>query len=59
MAKLYIPNLSDKDFVIKKVKNTVPQTYIIEDHIVEKTIGTFYKINYKWQIKQRLELKGY
>ena len=58
MAKLYIPNLSDKDFVIKKVKNTVPQTYIIEDHIVEKIIGTFYKINYKWQIKQRLELKG-
>ena len=59
LAKLYIPNLSDKDFVIKKVKNTVPQTYIIEDHIVEKIIGTFYKINYKWQIKQRLELKGY
>ena len=36
-----------KILLLKKVKNTVPQTYIIEDHIVEKIIGTFYKINYK------------
>ena len=30
-AKGYTPNWSDKGFVIKKVKNTVPWTYVIND----------------------------
>ena len=30
-AKLYIPNLSDQVFQIKKVKNTIPQMYVISD----------------------------
>ena len=36
--KGYAPNWSEEIFVIKKVKNTVPWTYIISD-----VIGTFYK----------------
>ena len=32
-----------KFFVIKKVKNTVPWTYVINDLNDEKTIGTFYE----------------
>ena len=30
-AKSYTPNWSEQDFVIKKVKNTVPWTYVIND----------------------------
>ena len=30
-AKGYVPNWSDEAFVIKKVKNTVPWTYVICD----------------------------
>ena len=28
---------------LKKKKNTVPQTYVINDFISEEVIGTFYK----------------
>ena len=27
-----VPNWSEKDFVMKKVKNIVPWTYVISDH---------------------------
>ena len=30
-AKRYVSNWSEEDFVIKKVKNTVMWTYVIED----------------------------
>ena len=30
-AKGYVPNRSEEAFVIKKVKNTVPWTYVIND----------------------------
>ena len=30
-AKGYVPNWSEEAFVIKKVKNTVPWTYVISD----------------------------
>ena len=30
-AKGHTPNWSDEDFVIKKVKNTVPWTYVTND----------------------------
>ena len=40
-AKGYIPNWSEEVFVIKKVKNTFPWTYVINDLNVEETIGTF------------------
>ena len=42
-AKGYIPNWSEEVFVIKKVKNTVPWTYVINDLNGEEITGTFYE----------------
>ena len=42
-AKGYTPNWSEEGFVIKKVKNKVPWTYLINDLNGEKIIGTFYE----------------
>ena len=36
-------NWSEEDFVIIKVRNTVPWTYVISDLKGEEIIGTFYK----------------
>ena len=42
-AKEYTPNWSEEVFVIKKVKNTVPWTYVINDLNGDEIIGTFYE----------------
>ena len=42
-AKSYSPNWLEKVFVIKKVKNTVPWTYLINDLNGEEIFGTFYE----------------
>ena len=42
-AKSYTPNWSEEVFVIKEIKNAVPWTYVINDFICEKIIGTFYE----------------
>ena len=42
-AKGYTLNWSDEVFAIKKVKNTVPWTYVINDLNGEEIIGTFYE----------------
>ena len=42
-AKGYTPNWSEEVFVIKKVKNTVPWTYVIKDLNGEEITGTFYE----------------
>ena len=42
-AKGYTPNWSEEVSVIKKVKNTVPWTYVISDLNGEEIIGTFYE----------------
>ena len=42
-AKGYTPNWSKKNFVISKIKNTVPWTYVITDLNGEKIVGTFYE----------------
>ena len=62
-AKGYMPNWSEEVFIIKKVKNTVPWTYVINDLNGEK-IGTFYekklqKTNLKqFRIEKVLKRKG-
>ena len=38
-----MPNWSEEVFIIKKVKNTVPWTYVINDLNGEEIIGTFYE----------------
>ena len=42
-AKEYIPNCSEEIFVISKIKNTVPWTYIINDLNDEEITGSFYE----------------
>ena len=42
-AEGYMPNWSEEIFVIKKIKNTVPWTDVINDLNDEEIIGTFYE----------------
>ena len=42
-AKGYVPNWSEEIFIIKKIKNIVPWTYVINDLNGKEIIGTFYK----------------
>ena len=42
-AKDYTPNWSEEIFVIKRIKSTVPWTYIINGLKGEEIIGTFYE----------------
>ena len=42
-AKGYTPNWSEEIFVISKIKNTVPWTYVINDLNGEEITGSFYE----------------
>ena len=42
-AKGYTPNWSEEIFVIKKIKNTVPWTYVISDLNGDEIVGSFYE----------------
>ena len=42
-AEDYVSNWFEEVFVIKKVKNTVPWTYIISDLKGEEIVGAFYE----------------
>ena len=63
-AKGYTPNWSEEIFVVNKIKNTVPQTYVINDLNGEEIIGTFYekelqKTNQKeFRIEKVIKRKG-
>ena len=63
-AKGYKPNWSEEVFIISKIKNTVPWTYVINDLIDEEISGSFYekelqKTNEKeFRIEKILKKKG-
>ena len=63
-AKGYAPNWSEEVFVVSKIKNTVPWTYIASDLNGKKIIGSFYekelqKTNQKeFRREKVLERKG-
>ena len=38
-----MPNWSEEIFIIKKIKNTVPWTYVLNDLNGEEIFGTFYE----------------
>ena len=42
-AKEYTLNCSEEVFVVKKIKNTVPWTYVINDLYREEIFGAFYE----------------
>ena len=52
LKKGYTRNWSEDVSVIKKVKNTVPWTYIISDLNEEKIVGTFYEKELQNKIKK-------
>ena len=54
-AKGYILNWTKEMFVIKRVKNTVPWTYVISDLNGEEIVGTFYEK--KLQISNQKEFR--
>ena len=59
-----MPNWSEEIFIIKKIKNTVPCTYVLNELNGEEIIGTFYenelqKTNQKeCRIEKVLKKKG-
>ena len=63
-AKGYAPDQSEKVFVIKKVKNTVPWAYVINELGGEEIIGNFMKKNCKktnqkeFRIEKEIKRKG-
>ena len=63
-AKGYMPNRSEEVFVVDKVKNTVPWTYVINNLNSEEITGTFYenelqKTNQKeFRIEKVIKRKG-
>ena len=63
-AKGYILNWSEEVFVIKKVKNTIPWTYVIDDLNGEEILGTFYEKELKktnqgeFRIEKEIRQKG-
>ena len=62
-AKGYTPNWSEEVFVIEKVKNTVPWTYVINDLkkllelLARELLEHFMKKNYKRLTNKNLGLK--
>ena len=64
MAKRDALNWSEEVFVIIKIKNTVPWTYVISDLKGEETVGNFYgkelqKTNQKgFRIEKVIKRKG-
>ena len=43
LAKGYTQNWLEEAFVVSKIKNAVPWTYVISDLNGEKIIGSFYE----------------
>ena len=56
-AKGNTSNWSEEVFVIKKVKNTVPWTYVINDPNGEETIGTFFEKELQKTNQQELRIE--
>ena len=57
-AKRYVPYWSEDVFAIRKVKKTVPWTYVISDLNGDETfVGTIYEKELEKKIKKSLELK--
>ena len=63
-AKEYAPKWSEEIFVVKKIKNTVPWTYVISDLNGEKIAGSFYEKEFKktnqkeFRIEKIIKRKG-
>ena len=56
-AKGYTPNWSEEVFVISKIKNTVPWTYVISDLNCEEITGSFYEKELQKPIQKEFRIK--
>ena len=56
-AKGYTPNWSEEVFVIRRVKNTVPWTYDINNLNVEEITGTFYEKELEKTIQEEFRIE--
>ena len=56
-GKGYLPNWSEDVFVIGKIKNTVPRTYVIRDLKDKEVVGTLYKKELKKKKKNQKQFK--
>ena len=56
-AKGYTPNWSEEVFVVTKIKNTVPWTYVINDLNGKEIIGTFYEKELKKTNQQEFKIE--
>ena len=54
-AKEYTSNWSEEVFAIRKIKNTVPWTYVAKDLNGKKIVGTFYEK--EWQKPNQKEFR--
>ena len=58
-AKAYTPNWFEEVFVVSKIKNTVPWTYLINDLNGEEIIGTFHETDKKeFRVEKVIRKKG-
>ena len=63
-AKGYTPNWSEEIFIISKINNTVPWTYVISDMNGEEITGSFYEKELqstnqqKYRIEKLIKRKG-
>ena len=63
-AKGYAPNWSEEVFIVSKIKNTVPWTYVINDLSGEEITGSFYEkelqktSQIEFRIEKALKRKG-
>ena len=63
-AKGYTPNWSEEVFVVSKIKNTVPWTYVVSDLNGEEITGSFYEKELqktsqeKFRIEKVIKRKG-
>ena len=56
-AEGYTPNRSEEVFVIKKVKNTVPWTYVIDNLNGEEITGTFYEKEFQKTNQEKFRIE--
>ena len=47
LLKKYAPNWSEEVFVVSRIKNTVPWTYVVSDLNGEEIMEVFTKNNFK------------
>ena len=58
-VKGYTPNWSEEIFVVKRIKNTVPWTYVISDLNGEGIVGSFYEKELQETDEKKIELQNY